>query len=88
MYIVWDEEACKPVNYAAWISVSIIATILFGLLLIVIMKLFVMFQEKREFATFKEQIEKNQWEANVSPLYKDPVRSYRMPDNMDGTEFN
>ncbi|CAD7079228.1 unnamed protein product [Hermetia illucens] len=88
LYIVWDEEACKPVNYAAWISVSIIATILFGLLLIVIMKLFVMFQEKREFATFKEQIEKNQWEANVSPLYKDPVRSYRMPDNMDGTEFN
>lgn len=77
-----EDTNCPPVNIAAYSIVGIvIATLLIGILVILIIKVNIYYADKREFAKFEEE-RANQTEYKFeSPIYRSPVTTFRNPQS-------
>lgn len=75
-------DACPPVKYAQYSIIGIIlATFLLGLVFLVVYKVKITIEDKREWSKFEEQ-KKSELQME-SPIYISPVTEYVVPENRE-----
>lgn len=81
---------CTPVNYAGITLSIVLATFLIGCLIILMIKVHNVIQDKREYAKFDEERKNNTTYVDESPLYKPPITTYELPSSLKNadTEMN
>lgn len=81
------DNRCTPVNFAGITMAIVAATFLIGCLMIVLLKVHNVIQDKREFAKFDEE-RKNMTTYNYeSPIYNSPIRKYDIPSAIKNEEM-
>lgn len=80
------DNRCTPVNFAGITLTIVAATFLIGCLIILLVKVHNIVQDKREFARFDEE-RKNMTTYNFeSPIYNSPIRKYELPTSIKNEE--
>lgn len=78
---------CTPVNVAGITIFIVSATFLIGCLVILLVKIHNIIQDKREFAKFDEE-RRNMTKYNYeSPIYNSPIRKYDIPNLIKNEEL-
>lgn len=77
--LVIDKRLCEPVNKALLGGLIFFATLLLGLLLIMIVKTYFWYTDRRIMAEFHKHENMTKYEE-MSPLYKSPWTTYEVPD--------
>lgn len=78
--IVFNE--CKRIGTAFFALGLVITTILLGLVVVVVLKATWVIQDRREYAQFVKNREKEN-SFNMSPIYKSPITTYKVPQYID-----
>lgn len=81
------DNRCEPVNYAGITLAIVLTTFLIGCLIILLVKVHNVIQDKREYAKFDEERKNNTTYVNESPLYKPPITTYQMPNSLKTTDL-
>lgn len=79
-----EDQSCPGVNVAAFGIVGVIlATFLIGLILLLIFKCNIYLADRREFAKFQEEQDKQTKYLNENPFYKSPITTFKNPNSPD-----
>lgn len=77
---ILTSECKKSLSVGSVFLITILTTLILGVLLILLIKLINYTRDKREFARFEEEKNKNTNYSLESPIYNSPIRSYQMPE--------
>lgn len=80
-------ECKKGLSIGSVFGIGIASTLVLGILVILLIKLVNYTRDKREFARFEEEKNKNTNYSMDSPIYNSPIRSYQMPAELSGSAF-
>lgn len=73
-------QTCEQPLSAGVVGLGIVvATFLFGFLVLMVFKGVTTMKDRREFALFESQLQNTKYEEFTSPLYRSPKRSYEVP---------
>lgn len=82
------DQACPAPNFAMigfW--ATLIATLLIGLLGIIIWRICATFKDRREYALFEERVATMQFQE-MSPIYKTPITRHNNPQFISKSKEN
>ncbi|CAB4060945.1 ITGB1 [Lepeophtheirus salmonis] len=84
------EERCRfyGVNYMLISLSTVIGTIVLGLLGILIYKLYIMHQDKREYERFLALKQNQKFALNENALYKNPISKFQNPTYLPSRPSN
>lgn len=80
-------ECKKGLSVGSVFAITIITTLVLGIILILLIKLVNYTRDKREFARFEDEKNKHTNYSLQSPIYNSPIRSYQMPAELSGSSF-
>lgn len=85
-YLLIQLTNCEPINLASVITFISLTTFILGFFIILFIWFCIRIKDAREYARFED--EQNKSVLMESPLYKDPVRRYEVPKELNGKPTN
>ncbi|KAL9924309.1 integrin betanu subunit isoform 2-T2 [Glossina fuscipes fuscipes] len=85
-YLLIQLTNCEPINLASVITFISLTTFILGFFVILFIWFCIRIKDAREYARFED--EQNKSVLMESPLYKDPVRRYEVPKELNGKPSN